>query len=149
MSARGYFAVFTQDGDTGQFEVAFPGLAGCVSVGDTFAEAAASAQDALETWLEASAEHGYAIPDTVDPYEAGGVPKGARVVWVPAAPIKSKTVVVSVSMSERALQKIDAAAVEIGLNRSTFIAHAALAAAGAKASAERVKIKGRKRVKAA
>lgn len=149
MSAKGYFAVITQEGGAGAYEVEFPGLAGCVTQGDTFVEAVAMAEDALDGWLEVSAEHGDTIPDPIDPYEAGAVPKGARVVWVPAPPIKSKAVVISVSMTERSLKQIDAAAAEVGLNRSTFIAHAALTAAGAKASAEKVKNKGRKRAKAA
>jgi len=149
MSAKGYFAVITQEEGGDRFEVEFPGLAGCVTFGDTFADAVDMAQDALEGWLEVSAEHGDAIPDTVDPYDAKAVPKGARVAWVPAPPIKSRTVVVSVSMSERALAQIDATAIELGLNRSSFIAHAALTAAGADVAAKKVKAKARKRAKAA
>lgn len=149
MSAKGYFAVITREKGGERFEVEFPGLAGCVTFGENFADAVEMARDALDGWLEVSAEHGDVIPDTVDPYGTGAVPRGGRVVWVPAPPIKSKSVVVSVSMSERALAKIDHAAAEVGLNRSTYIAHAALTAAGAKAAAEKVKARGRKRAKAA
>lgn len=145
MSAKGYFAVITQEDGGGRFEVEFPGLAGCVTFGDSFEEAIDMARDALEGWLEVSTEHGDAIPDTIDPYATRAVPKGARVVWVPAPPIKSKSVVVSVSMSERALSKIDHAAAEVGLNRSSYIAHAALTAAGDKVAAKRATVKARRR----
>lgn len=146
---KGYFAVITRDTRTGQYEVEFPDLPGCVTVGDTVVEATANAKEAMDLWIEVSADHGDTIPEPTD-VAATKAPKGATVVWVPAPPLrKSKAVAISISITERALRSIDTAAAEVGLNRSTFIAHAALTAAGAKATAETIKAKGRKRAKAA
>jgi predicted RNase H-like HicB family nuclease len=46
-----YLAVFLPE-DTGGYTVMFPMLPGCVTCGETFEEAKAMAQEALELWLE-------------------------------------------------------------------------------------------------
>jgi predicted RNase H-like HicB family nuclease len=146
---RGYYALIKKDEATGQYEVEFPDLPGCVSVADGFIEAGAAAAEALEGWLEVAEETGQAIPAPTDIQSAYKRSRGSQIVWVPAPAIKSKAIAVSISITERALRKIDAAASEAGLNRSSFIAHAALAAAGEKDAANKVKAKARKRAKAA
>lgn len=52
-----YLAVFIPE-ETGGYTVTFPLLPGCVTCGETFEEAKAMAQEALELWLECAPEDG-------------------------------------------------------------------------------------------
>lgn len=51
------------DPDEGGFAVSFPDLPGCLSVGDTPADAVRNARDALREWLAAALEDGVPIPE--------------------------------------------------------------------------------------
>jgi len=105
------------------------------------------AAEALGGWIEAAEDTGQPVPAPTDVRSAVEGSPGASLVWVPAPTPKSKAVAVSISLNQRVLHRIDAAAEAIGLTRSSFIAHAALTAAGA--SAAKVKAKSRRRAKAA
>lgn len=48
--------------DGGGFLARAPDLPGCMSDGDTPAEAAANIQDAIAVWIEAAADLGHEIP---------------------------------------------------------------------------------------
>ena len=56
-----YMAVF-EPAEEGGFTVTVPTLPGCVSEGDTFEEAVAMIQDAIEGYIESLADHGEPIP---------------------------------------------------------------------------------------
>lgn len=56
-----YMAIFEQN-DQGQFEVSFPALPGCVTFGDTFAEAKKMAKEALELWIEVMLDQKQPLP---------------------------------------------------------------------------------------
>lgn len=55
-----YRIVLTPDGDGFMAEV--PELPGCMSDGDTVAEALANAADAIQCWIEACQEMGREVP---------------------------------------------------------------------------------------
>ncbi len=46
----------------GGFLIEYPQLPGCISDGETIAEAIKNGQDALESWLHAAKQHGDPIP---------------------------------------------------------------------------------------
>lgn len=143
---RSYIAAISRDKETGKLEVAFPGLDGCVTFGSSMAQAEERAREALEGWIEAMIDTKQSIPDPVDLETAiRRSARGAVFMRMPAPSAKSRAVPVTISLNERVLERIDAAAEAVGLTRSTFIAHSALAAAGAPAAAEKVKAKGRGR----
>ena len=48
--------------EAGGYIVSLPEPAGCVSEGDTFEDAWAMVQDAMEGWLQVAAKHGNSIP---------------------------------------------------------------------------------------
>jgi predicted RNase H-like HicB family nuclease len=48
--------------DGGGFLARVPDLPGCMSDGETAAEAAANVQDAIAVWIEAAEDLGHAIP---------------------------------------------------------------------------------------
>lgn len=58
------------DVDEGGYAVSYPDLPGCLSVGDTIAEAIKNAEDAKKVWLEAALESGVAInkPNDLENY---------------------------------------------------------------------------------
>lgn len=51
------------DEDGGGFLVLFPDCPGCMSDGETPAEAAENGQDALHAWLESRRESGWEVPE--------------------------------------------------------------------------------------
>ena len=63
-----YPAIVHEEG--GAFWVEFPDLEGCFSQGDTMAEAAANAEEALGTYLSSLMERGLEIPAATDICEA-------------------------------------------------------------------------------
>ena len=63
MSAPKYPTRIYWSDDDEAFVAEVPSLPGCVSHGDTLAEAAANAQEAIELWLESAGRHGDGIPE--------------------------------------------------------------------------------------
>lgn len=53
------------DVEEGGYTVSFPDLPGCITCGETLAEAVKNADDARRTWIEAAIEEGIAIPEDV------------------------------------------------------------------------------------
>ena len=53
------------------FVAEVPELPGCMAHGDTKAEALASADEAMQLWIDTAQEFGYPIPE----------PKGQRLMW--------------------------------------------------------------------
>ena len=60
--SRSYMAVFEREEDGG-FSVYVPDLPGCASQGDTYEAAVANIREAMESYLEALAKLGQAIPE--------------------------------------------------------------------------------------
>lgn len=57
-----YTAVF-EPAEEGGYTVTVPALPGCISEGNTFEEAVAMIQDAIEGYLESLVDHGEPIPE--------------------------------------------------------------------------------------
>jgi predicted RNase H-like HicB family nuclease len=126
--ASWYYALVTRDARTRQYEIEFPDLPGCVSVADSLQEAGAAAMEALAAWIETAVVRDRPIPEPTDIQTQYLKKRHAILMSVPAPAFKVKAVPVTISLNERVLDKIDAAASDAGLTRSAFIAQAALAA---------------------
>ena len=104
-----YFALVTKEEDS-DWNVVFPDLPGCVTAGRSLDEAVTFAEEAL------------ALPEDVmaDPESAG-----ALFYLVPLKPLTGRTSRVNITLDEYLLAEIDAAAKQVGSNRSKFLAAAA------------------------
>jgi len=66
MDARGAYKVVIEplsDEDGGGYLATVPELPGCMSDGETRAEALANVEDAIATWLHCARKHGDPIPE--------------------------------------------------------------------------------------
>jgi len=125
-----YVAIITREARGRPYEVAFPACPGCVTVGDTLEEALANAGEALEGWIETSAEAGDAVPPPAIAADVERhIRRGAFVTLVGVEPPVPKVVPVTFTIREDQLRLIDARAKEIGLSRSAFLAQSATGAA--------------------
>lgn len=113
---RRYFPAQVE-GAEGAYGVYFPDLPGCVSAGETIAEALAGAEEALALHIAGMGEDGDDIPR---PSEAVLL-EGSIAVAIVAATMPGKKKRVNVVMDEGLLAAIDA----IEPNRSAFLERAA------------------------
>jgi predicted RNase H-like HicB family nuclease len=72
-SSRYYTAVF-QEEEGGGYSVTVPALPGCFSEGNTFEEAQANIQEAIELYVETAAEANLIIPDEHRPPVISSIP---------------------------------------------------------------------------
>ncbi len=119
-----YVAVFEKSADG--FGVFFPEVPGCTSAGDTVAEAAKNATEALESHLSLSIEHGEPIPvptGLVDMPVDADVEEVCRLLvgFEPSA----KPIRVNITLPENLLAEVDRTAAADGFTRSGFLAQAA------------------------
>lgn len=131
MMASHYIAVIEQEGDTA-FGVWFPEVEGCFSAGDTLAEAASNAAQALRQHMEALEDGGRPVPEPrgVDAVKvqrdvAKALKVGAVLLAVPLLADEGRTVRINISLDRGLVSQIDASAGEMGLTRSAFLAQAA------------------------
>ncbi len=126
MAVRWYPAVVERAEDG--FGVVFPDVPGCVSAGDTVAEALANAAEALESHLELLVGAGEPLPEPGPPeaplpdWLAGIEPVMRALVPVE---LPGRAVRVNVTLDEGLLRRIDRAARRLGTSRSGFLAEAA------------------------
>lgn len=112
------------------YGVSVPDLPGCISAGDTLDEALAMVREAIELHLEAMIEDGEALPsarsleDVRSDRRFGGAAAFA-IVQIDASNLRSKAVRINITLPERILARIDAAAKRTGETRSGLIAAAA------------------------
>lgn len=116
------------------YGVIVPDLPGCFSAGDSPEDAIDQAREAIECHLEGLLMDREPVPSLrplaehqADPAYAGGV---WALVEVDLAKLGSKTTRVNITLPERVLALVDAAAAREGESRSGFLARAALAAMG-------------------
>jgi len=128
-AAAFYIAIIHKDPDS-DFGVSFPDFPGCVSAGETLAEAAAMGREALEGHVALMIEEGEAIPEPstmdavmADPDHRDGTP--AMIPLSIAVLQKAKAVRVNITIPEDALREIDRFAEDHGFTRSGFLAQAA------------------------
>ncbi|MDP2827459.1 MAG: type II toxin-antitoxin system HicB family antitoxin [Sulfuricellaceae bacterium] len=69
--------------DGGGYLITFPDLPGCMSDGETEAEAVANGRDAFESWASARADAGKSIPDPAYQPEAAQAASGRFVTRLP------------------------------------------------------------------
>lgn len=119
--------VLHKDPDS-DYGVTVPDLPGCFSAGRTIEEAVAGAREAIELHIESLLDRGKAV--AVAPIEthqrnaeyAGGI---WALVNVDMATLGGKAVRVNITVQERVLRRIDAAAKAAGEGRSEFLVHSA------------------------
>lgn len=117
------------EGPNDGYDVVFPDLPGCTSMGDTLREAAEMAVEAASGHVEVMAEHGEAIPEPSDPdvplpdwiADTGG--RVAARVMVPVE-IPGRAMRVNITMDEGLLARLDKAAGAEGETRSGYVARA-------------------------
>ena len=119
MAARTYLALLDRAGD-GSWGVRFPDLPGCVSAGDSIAEAAAAAREALALHLLGLHEDGAAIPAPREP-DATKPARGEVLIAVPAE-LPGSLERVNITIDRALLEAADARAGEAGMTRSGYLA---------------------------
>ena len=120
-----YYPAIIEKGSSG-FGITFPDFPGCTSFGNTLQEAALKAEEALTGHVVLMEQDRDPIPDPtpldqvpVDPEVA----EAARVLV--RAELAGRSVRVNITLGERVLSRVDAAAKELGMSRSGFLCEAA------------------------
>jgi len=115
------------------YGVRFPDLPGCFSAGDTLAEAIANASEALAFHIEGLLDAGEKIPTPLEIDHHAADPDFTGVIWalvhLDLAALSGKSKRLNISLPERVLRRIDAAALRNGESRSGYIARVALESA--------------------
>lgn len=116
-----YIAYLQKESDT-DFGVSFPDFPGCVTAGETLAEAHQMAAEALELHIEGMLADGEAIPEpsNLDHLSADPDLRNAVAILV-SITLPTKTVRFNVSALDSELALIDRAAKKAGMNRSEFM----------------------------
>jgi predicted RNase H-like HicB family nuclease len=113
------------------FGVEFLDLPGCFSAGSTLEEAKAMASEALRLHLDGLEEDELAVPQPSDLDAVEQLLRDKRgddfyaLVEVEAEPVEQRVVRVNITIEEKLLRDIDAAAAAEGMSRSGFLAEAA------------------------
>lgn len=114
--------------EDGAFGISFPDFPGAISTGTTLDEVVRKGEQALALHIEGMAEDGAEIPRLRTlaelRQEAPAALEGALAVLVPAE-LPARSVRVNITLDERLLSRIDAAARAAGENRSAYLAEAA------------------------
>ena len=119
-----YYPAIIERGTSG-YGVFFPDLPGCTSAGDTIQDAAKGAEEALQGWLDVSAEHGDAIPPPSDLDAIAADPDVVEAVRVLVrADLPDKAARVTITLPESLLAEADLYAKRMGFTRSGLLAQA-------------------------
>jgi predicted RNase H-like HicB family nuclease len=128
MKTKGYYAVFEKTSEA--IEVHFPDLKGCVTFGDNMEEAFEMATDVLAGWLQESEPQFIKAPSDFETIKSHYAGENIFVMRIPVNErIKRKYEEkqrLNISIPASVVKKIDLAAKERGVNRSEFIADAAI-----------------------
>jgi len=127
MSTVVYVALATPVAGAG-YKADFPDLPGCTAEGADLAQLLVNARQALLAKLEAIEDAGEAWPPAT-PIERITAPTGAMPIPIDV-PVDDPPIRVNISMGERLVQRLDAAAEARGMSRSGFIAQAVRASLG-------------------
>lgn len=120
-----YLALVEKD-EGSAFGIRFPDLPGCFSAADDEKDILPNAVEALELWFEDSPESHPRPLGAVAAECADELAAGAFLIAVPHIRRTSRQRRVNVSMDAGTLDAVDAAAEQLGLTRSGFLAMAAL-----------------------
>lgn len=121
-----YWAIVHHD-EGSAFGVSFPDVPDCFAASDDEGSVMLNAITALDDYFQDRSDHpvASALEDVRRRY-AEDLAEGAYLIQVPFIPRKTKVVRVNVSFEQGLLEAIDEAAKRADLNRSSFLAHAAL-----------------------
>ena len=127
------YPAFLERCPDGSYGVGFPDVLGCVSAGDTIEEALAEGAAALAFHLEGMAEDGEPLPrpGSIERHRAAPDWQTAEVwavVSVDPPRVASKAQRINITLPERMLERIDAAADREGVTRSGWLQRVASAA---------------------
>ena len=115
------------------YGVRFPDLPGCFSAGETLDGAIANAGEALAFHIEGLLDAGEKIPAPLDLQHHASNPEYSGVVWalisLDLSSLSGKSKRLNISLPERVLRRIDAAAEKNGESRSGYLARVALESA--------------------
>ena len=128
MKTTGYYAIFEKTDEA--IEVYFPDLRGCVTFGKTMEEAFEMAADVLAGWLQESEPEFIKEPSDFETIKSHYLNKDVFIMRIPVDErikrMYEKKQRLNISIPASIVKKIDLAAKERGVNRSEFIADAAL-----------------------
>ena len=126
-SARGQYLALVTKEEGSDWNVVFPDLPGWVTAGRSLDEAVAFAEEALSLHVHGLREDGEgpSAPSGIKEVMADPESAGALFYLVPLKPLKGRTSRVNITLDEYLLAEIDAAAKQVGSNRSKFLAAAA------------------------
>ncbi len=124
-----YIAVVHKDKDTG-YGISFPEVGGCTAVCDTLDGVLAEAEEALALYMETLVDLGKPFPEPkgLDFVLKNTTRQGLVTTAVIPVIENDKTVRINITIPERQLQLIDAAAKKQNLSRSAFMTETALKA---------------------
>lgn len=122
-----YLAVIHKDSGS-EYGVSFPDFPGCVTAGKTIDEAKDMAGEALALHIQGMFEDGEDLPEPTILEDALQNTAYAEAVYmmVAAPPIASSAVRINISLPEQVLHGIDRVAKKHHMNRSKFLAQAAI-----------------------
>ena len=127
------FVALVKGGQTEGYRASFPDIPGCGAEGRDLSELLVKARQALAARLEALERAGEAWPKPT-PIEQIGAESGVIPIPVDVA-VDDPPLRVNISLGERLVQRLDAAAEARGMTRSGFIAQAVRASLGETARA--------------
>ena len=119
-----YAAIVHKDSDSA-YGIVIPDLPGCYSAGDTFDELMSNVDEAIDLYFE---DTDFIEPRPIDDVREelqSELDKGAFFVAIPYFPETTRKVRVNVTLNERLIGKIDAAAAKHNQSRSAFLEQAA------------------------
>lgn len=124
-----YIGIIHKDADS-EYGVSFPDFPGCVTAGATLDEAGRMAGEALAGHITLAREYGDPIPGPM-PLERATAHELARgavafIVVPVVTPDEDRTVRINLTLRESALRRIDEAAREHRMSRSSYLVQRAL-----------------------
>jgi len=125
MQSFTYAGVAEGNGEEG-YSLYFPDLAGCVTAGETLTELSAMAREALQLHLGGMLAHGLALPTPTPPESLGRDPEideaGILLVTTTVGDTEADVVI---DLPTALLARVDHAAQERGVTRSTLLRESA------------------------
>lgn len=119
MANKAYYPALIHKDEDSDYGISFPDFPGCVSAGNSVAEAVAMGTEALNLHIAGMASDGETIPEPTAPEKVALGDAVALLLVEATRP--GKSVRINVTMDENLLEQIDA----VSKNRSGFLAQAA------------------------
>ena len=121
-----YIALIHKDADS-DYGVSFPDFPGCVSAGSSLDEARLFAIEALSLHMEGMIEDGERLPEpsSLETIMAEPLNRDGVAILVEAPDTPSRSIRISITVPEDALEEMDAFAKAHGLTRSGFLVRSA------------------------